>query len=51
LGDVDGVRIVIEVATDIRHKQAGKGKVLTPLDLSDHADLAELVGAIDVDDL
>ena len=48
--NVDGVRIVIEVATDIRHKQAGQGKVLTPLDLSDHADLAELVGAIDVDD-
>jgi hypothetical protein len=49
--NVDGVRIVNDVATDIRHNRSGQAKVLTPLDLSQHADLAELVGAIDVDDL
>ena len=49
--NVDGVRIVNDVATDIRHKRSGQGKILTPLDLSGHADLAELVSAIDVDDL
>jgi hypothetical protein len=49
--NVDGIRIVNDVATDIRHNRSGQAKVLTPLNLREHADLAQLVGAIDVDDL
>ncbi|MFJ4221869.1 hypothetical protein [Curtobacterium luteum] len=50
-GNVDSVRILNDVRSELQLKQVGVAKTLTPLELDDEPELRALLDAIDYEEL